>query len=159
MQTQLILARTESGCAALIVNQVVVAEANTTAAIDKMVTTAGRQLSEALQVPLVECQVEVPAELDGKWEWTDLLGLLPARAYVRSIEAAGAALKAHESAMGIEGDADIQLWQLLASLLEHCAARGLDFDKTLSEVKESIAAGEIELPAYVAQLKQKLNRD
>jgi hypothetical protein len=159
MQTQLILVRTESGCAALIVNQVVVAEANTSAAIDKLVTTAGRQLSEALQVPLVECQVEVPAELDGKWEWPDLLALLPARAYVRSIEAAEAALKAHQSAMGVEGDADIQLWQLLASLLEHTAARGLDFDKTLSEVKESIAAGEIELPAYVAQLKQKLNRD
>jgi hypothetical protein len=158
MQTQLILARTESGCAALIVNQVVVAEANTTAAIDKLVTAAGRQLSEALQVPLVECQVEVPAELDGKWEWSDLLGLLPPRAYVRSIEAAGAALKAHESAMGVEGPAEIQLWHLLASMLEHCAVRGLDFDQTLSEVKDSVASCEIELPAYSAQLKQKLNR-
>lgn len=77
MNTQLILARTDGGCAALIVNQVVVAQANTTAEIDQLVTTAAHQLSKALRVPLVECQVDVPVEMDGTWDWPDLLGMLP----------------------------------------------------------------------------------
>jgi hypothetical protein len=75
MHTQLILARTTSGCAALFVNQSVVAEANSTAEIDKLVDTAARKLAAALGVPLVECTVEAPA--DGNWVWSDLYAQLP----------------------------------------------------------------------------------
>ncbi|MBK3779871.1 hypothetical protein G3A43_06360 [Paraburkholderia aspalathi] len=75
MRTQLILARSTSGCAALFVNQSVVAEANSTAEIDKLVDTAARKLAAALGVPLVECTVDAPA--DGNWVWSDLYALLP----------------------------------------------------------------------------------
>lgn len=159
MTHQLILARTTSGCAALIVNQVVVAHADTTAEIDKLVTTAARQLSTALHVPLVECEVEPPEALDGKWEWQDLFGLLPAATGSRSINGASAALKAHETALGIEGGNDIQLWHLLVSLLEYSAARDVDFDTILAEVKDSITSGEIEAPASSARLRQTPDRD
>jgi hypothetical protein len=75
MQNQVILARTTGGCAAVFVNQIVVAEANSTVELDKMVETTGRQLSKALGVPLVECTVEAPG--DGNWAWPDLYAVLP----------------------------------------------------------------------------------
>lgn len=78
MKAQLILARANGyGCAALFVNQVVVAEANSTPEIDRLIDKAARQLSCALGVPLVECLVEVPDEMDGIWQWPDLLDKLP----------------------------------------------------------------------------------
>jgi hypothetical protein len=77
MKPQLILARTDGGCAALIVNQVVVAEANSTPDIDRLVVKAAQQLSVALGSSLIECNLDVPDEMDGKWEWSDLLELLP----------------------------------------------------------------------------------
>lgn len=77
MKASLILARTDGGCTALIVNNVVVAKAETTAEIDQLVVTAATQLSAALRIPLVECVVEVPDALDGKWVWADLIPLLP----------------------------------------------------------------------------------
>lgn len=78
MKTQLILARALGyGCVALIVNQVVVAEATLAAESNLFVDKAARELSRALGVPLEECEVEVPDELV-KWEWCDLLQYLPA---------------------------------------------------------------------------------
>lgn len=73
----LVLARTDGGCTALFVNEVVVAEANTTVAIDRLVVKAAHRLSFALGVPLVECTIEVPDELDGIWEWPALYQMLP----------------------------------------------------------------------------------
>lgn len=75
MTTQLILARTTSGCIALFVNQTAVLEEYQTN--HRQVEEAARRLSVSLGVPLVECTVEVPDELDGKWVWPDLLNLLP----------------------------------------------------------------------------------
>lgn len=78
MKAKVMLVRANGyGCSALIVNNVVVAEANTTVAIDRLVHTAAHQLRAALKVPLVECTVDVPPEMDGTWEWTDLVPLLP----------------------------------------------------------------------------------
>jgi hypothetical protein len=78
MKHQLILARAIGyNCAALIVNQVVVAEAGTPSEIDRLVVTAARQLSVAMGEPLVECAVAVPEEMDGTWVWSDLVELLP----------------------------------------------------------------------------------
>lgn len=73
----LVLARTDGGCTALFVNEVVVAEANTTATIDRLVVKAAHRMSFALGVPLVECTIEVPAEMDGIWEWPALYQMLP----------------------------------------------------------------------------------
>lgn len=73
----LVLARTDGGCTALFVNEVVVAEANTTAAIDRLVVKVAHRLRFALGVPLVECTIDVPEELDGTWEWPDLYSMLP----------------------------------------------------------------------------------
>lgn len=77
MKPQLILARTDIGSAALFVNQVVVAEGTLSPEVDQLVVKAAHQLSVALGVPLLECQIEVPDELDGKWAWSDLLDKLP----------------------------------------------------------------------------------
>jgi hypothetical protein len=77
MTTTLMLARTTSGCVALMANKAVVAEAATTDEMDRLVVNAARQLSKAIGVPVVEHTVEVPDELDGKWEWPDLFYLLP----------------------------------------------------------------------------------
>lgn len=73
----LVLARTDGGCTALFVNEVVVAEANTMAVIDRLVVKAAQRLSFSLGVPLVECTINVPAELDDIWEWPDLYSMLP----------------------------------------------------------------------------------
>ena len=74
MTTQLILARTTGGCAALFVNQAVVLEANSTDEIG-LVVSAAQKLSKALRVPLRECTVNAPA--DGNWAWSDLYEKLP----------------------------------------------------------------------------------
>jgi hypothetical protein len=77
MKNQLILARAVGyHCAALFVNQqVVVSESNSTTVDD--VTNSAKKLSGALGAPLIECEVEVPAEMDGRWVWPDLLEYLP----------------------------------------------------------------------------------
>lgn len=77
MKTQLILARAIGyHCAALFVNQqVVVSESNSMTVAD--VVDSARKLSGALGVSLIECEVEVPAEMDGNWQWSDMLERLP----------------------------------------------------------------------------------
>lgn len=75
---------------------------------------------------------------------------------VPSVEAAQAALKAHETALGIEGDASIQVYHLLLSLREFCAANGVDFDKELAEVNQLLASGELAMPACDALAKKGL---
>lgn len=77
MSTSAILAHAKGyGCAALIVNQVVISEYVTTAEVGQVAAEA-HKLCKALRVSLVECTVDVPEELDGKWQWVDLLPLLP----------------------------------------------------------------------------------
>ena len=68
----------------------------------------------------------------------------------RSLSAAQAALDAHRNALGIEGDASIQLWHLLVSLHEYCAANKMDFDAELAEVREGLVSGELDVPAWEA---------
>lgn len=75
MTTQLILARTTGGRAALFVNQAVVLEAKSTDEIDSLVASAAQKLSKALGVPLMACTVDAPA--DGNWVWSDLYENLP----------------------------------------------------------------------------------
>lgn len=74
---ELILAHTDGGCTAVFLNGLVIAEANTTPQIHQLVVKAAHQLSNSLGIPVVECTVNVPDELDGKWEWADLYPLLP----------------------------------------------------------------------------------
>lgn len=71
MTTQLILARTAGGGAALFVNQAVVLEAKSTEEVDRLVVSAAHKLSAALGVPLVECLVDALG--DGNWVWPDLV--------------------------------------------------------------------------------------
>jgi hypothetical protein len=67
-----------------------------------------------------------------------------------SLDAAAAALKAHEEALKIVGDPDVQLWHLLASLHEWSAVNGVDFDAELRNMQSELHAGELGLPAAEA---------
>jgi hypothetical protein len=77
MNTQLILVRTDTGCLGVFVNQVLVVESTSLPFSDGLVINTARQLSTALRVPLVECEVVIPDEMDEIWSWSDLLAMLP----------------------------------------------------------------------------------
>ena len=64
----------------------------------------------------------------------------------KSVEAACAAIGAHQQSLLIDGDPSVQLWHLFASLHEWCAVCGVDFDEELKEFKETFHAGELSLP-------------
>jgi hypothetical protein len=72
-----------------------------------------------------------------------------------SVEGAQAALKAHGAALGIAGGTSLQVYHLLLSLREFCAASGVDFDKELAEVNELLASGELAMPASEALARKK----
>lgn len=73
-----------------------------------------------------------------------------------SVIAAEKALAAHAEALnGIEGNASVQVWHLLASLQEFCAVKGVDLDAELRELREGISRGELNLPASEESLKKK----
>jgi len=79
MKPQVILARTTSGCAALFVNGSVVMEAAATVDVNKL-ADAARNFSTALQVTLIECTLEAPADSHGNWSkvnWAGLVSELP----------------------------------------------------------------------------------
>ena len=65
----------------------------------------------------------------------------------KSVAAANAALNAHASALGIEGDASIQLWHLIASLSEWAAVNGVSVEAELKEFNETLDKGELDSPA------------
>lgn len=67
-----------------------------------------------------------------------------------SVDAAAAALKTHEDALNLEGDPSIQVWHLLVSLHEYCAAKGIDFNERLLDVREELASGVFSSPAWEA---------
>lgn len=67
-----------------------------------------------------------------------------------SVLAATAAVDAHSTTLGIEGDTQIQVWHLLASLLEYCAVHRVDFEGTLADFCHQSMSGEIELHAWEA---------
>lgn len=78
----------------------------------------------------------------------------------KTIQAAEAALRAHDDALGgIEGDTACRVWHLLASLQEYCAQQGVDLDNELQEVREGILSGELSLPASEAVLRSKRKID
>ena len=71
----------------------------------------------------------------------------------QSVTAAERALAAHAEALGgIEGDASIQVWHLLASLQEYCVANAVDLDTELRQVRESLSNGDLALPASAAYI-------
>ena len=72
-----------------------------------------------------------------------------------SVGAAEKSLEAHRSALMLEGDDAIQLWQLLVSLREWAAASGVDFDEELRSVDEAVAKGEVSVPAAITEMKRK----
>lgn len=55
-----------------------------------------------------------------------------------SVNAARAAVDAHGDALGIEGDASIQMMHLLASLHEYCAVNVIDFDDVLAAARTEL---------------------
>lgn len=69
----------------------------------------------------------------------------------RVVNAADAAVIAHKEALLIEGDAEIQVYHLLASLRELCARKGLDLDAIHQEVRDAVVSGEIESPLWKAR--------
>lgn len=58
----------------------------------------------------------------------------------KAVDAACSAIDAHEVAMKLEPDAgrEVQLWHLIYSLLEWCDVNALDFDATVSEVRQDM---------------------
>jgi hypothetical protein len=64
------------------------------------------------------------------------------------VKDAQAALDAHENAGRFEGDAYIQMWQLVVSLREYCAHKGLDFEEILADTQRQMACGDVTAPAY-----------
>lgn len=63
-----------------------------------------------------------------------------------SIDAASMAVDVHRQRLGIDGDASVQVWQLLVSLQEYCAANDVDIDEVLADVRKQIASGEVQSP-------------
>ncbi len=57
-----------------------------------------------------------------------------------AVEAAVTAIDAHEAAMKLEPGTGrgVQLWHLIYSLLEWCDVNALDFDATVSEVRQDM---------------------
>jgi len=91
-------------------------------------------------------------------QWAEARKVMVSR-QSRSVAAATAAIKEHANALGIEGDSAIQIWHLVASLQEYCAANAVDLDAQLADVRKKIAAGEIESPLWVeSQRKQARER-
>lgn len=68
----------------------------------------------------------------------------------KAYEAAARAVDKHTDYLGIEGDREIQVWHLLASLHEFCAVNGVDLDAQIADVRKQIMTGEIQSPAWVA---------
>jgi hypothetical protein len=52
------------------------------------------------------------------------------------VRAAQAAIDSHKAGLGVEGEDETQLWHLIASLLEWCDAKNIDFDLQLELVRE-----------------------
>ena len=64
------------------------------------------------------------------------------------VGAAEKVLDAHRAALGIQGDTEIQVWHLLATVQEYCAVKGVDLDTQLKDVRQQIAAGDLVSPAW-----------
>ena len=62
---------------------------------------------------------------------------MPYRTQGDWVAAAQAAITTHQEAAGLEAGngPSTDLWHLLASLMEWCDAKGVDFDATVSEVR------------------------
>lgn len=70
----------------------------------------------------------------------------------RSVEAADVALKAHSGFLTLEEGLglDVDVWHLLVSLQELCAAKGVDFNHQLMTAREVMKNGEVSTPAFRA---------
>lgn len=76
MKNQVVLVHADSGCCALIINHIVVAESDLAKDTIKIVTDAAFRTGTALRVPVLECSFVIPEEIDGKWTWNEVLHLL-----------------------------------------------------------------------------------
>lgn len=73
------------------------------------------------------------------------------KANEKSMEAARVALAAHTGHLMIDGDAGIQVWHLLVSLHEYCAANDIDLEDEMVEVRMFLTTeGRGQFPAWDA---------
>lgn len=75
-------------------------------------------------------------------------------ANLRSLMGAEAAISAHTTSLGIEGDSSVQIWHLVASLAEFAVTQGTSLQEVLTDVNAHILRGELGLPAAQRQLRQ-----
>lgn len=63
-----------------------------------------------------------------------------------AVNAAQKAVEAHQADLGIQGDAECQVWHLLGSLYEYCAVNAVDLDSVLAEVRAELPS--LDMPAW-----------
>ena len=66
----------------------------------------------------------------------------------RALDAVTDAVEAHAQRLGIEGDHEIKVWHLLASLHEYCGTYAVDLPQQFADVRRQIDAGEIPSPEW-----------
>ncbi len=66
----------------------------------------------------------------------------------RALDAVTDAVEAHAQRLGIEGDHEIKVWHLLASLHEYCGIYAVDLPQQFADVRRQIDAGEIPSPEW-----------
>ena len=59
------------------------------------------------------------------------------------------AVDIHAQRLGIEGDHEIKVWHLLASLHEYCGIYAVDLPQQFADVRRQIDAGEIASPEWI----------
>ena len=57
----------------------------------------------------------------------------------RAVDAISAATVTHENVLGLypSSEPEINAWQLIASMLDYCAANDIDFDATVKDIREN----------------------
>ena len=70
------------------------------------------------------------------------------RAAARALNAICDAVDIHAQRLGIEGDHEIKVWHLLASLHEYCGIYAVDLPQQFADVRRQIDAGEIASPEW-----------
>ena len=57
----------------------------------------------------------------------------------RAVDAISAVIEIHNNMLGlmISSEPEINAWQLIASMLDYCAANDIDFDATVKDIREN----------------------
>lgn len=57
----------------------------------------------------------------------------------KAVDAISAAIVTHENVLGLypSSEPETSAWQLIASLLDYCAANDIDFDATVKDIREN----------------------